>query len=49
MLQADPNTENMVDDPLTYMGNIMLLIVGWKRHDAEFDVGRSRIPESVPG
>jgi cytochrome P450 len=28
MLQADPNTENMVDDPLTYMGNIMLLIVG---------------------
>ena len=28
MLQADPNTANMVDDPLTYMGNIMLLIVG---------------------
>ena len=28
MLQSDPNTENMVDDPLTYMGNIMLLIVG---------------------
>jgi len=28
LLQADPNTENMVDDPLTYMGNIMLLIVG---------------------
>ena len=28
MLQADPNTENMVDDPLLYMGNIMLLIVG---------------------
>jgi cytochrome P450 len=28
MLQSDPNTANMVDDPLTYMGNIMLLIVG---------------------
>ncbi len=28
LLQADPNTEHMVDDPLTYMGNIMLLIVG---------------------
>ena len=28
MLQADPNTADMVDDPLTYMGNIMLLIVG---------------------
>ena len=28
MLQRDPNTANMVDDPLTYMGNIMLLIVG---------------------
>ena len=28
MLQSDPNTASMVDDPLTYMGNIMLLIVG---------------------
>jgi len=28
MLQSDPNTANMVDDPLTFMGNIMLLIVG---------------------
>jgi cytochrome P450 len=28
MLQKDPKTANMVDDPLTYMGNIMLLIVG---------------------
>ena len=28
LLQADPHTEDMVDDPLTYMGNIMLLIVG---------------------
>ena len=28
MLQADPNTANMVEDPLLYMGNIMLLIVG---------------------
>lgn len=28
MLQKNPATANMVDDPLTYMGNIMLLIVG---------------------
>lgn len=28
MLQTDPNTANMVDDPLTYLGNIILLIVG---------------------
>jgi len=28
MLQKDPKTSNMVDDPLSYMGNLMLLIVG---------------------
>lgn len=28
MLQSDPKTANMVDDPLSYMGNLMLLIVG---------------------
>ncbi len=28
MLQRDPKTANMVDDPLSYMGNLMLLIVG---------------------
>lgn len=28
MLQKDPKTANMVDDPLSYMGNLMLLIVG---------------------
>lgn len=28
LLQRDPNTENMVDDPMEYLGNLMLLIVG---------------------
>jgi len=28
MLQRDPNTENMVDDPMEYLGNLLLLIVG---------------------
>ncbi|MDP5053834.1 MAG: cytochrome P450 [Congregibacter sp.] len=28
MLQRDPNTENMVDDPMEYLGNLILLIVG---------------------
>ena len=28
MLQRDPKTENMVDEPLSYLGNLMLLIVG---------------------
>jgi cytochrome P450 len=28
LLQKDPNTADMVDDPLTFMGNLMLLIVG---------------------
>jgi len=28
LLQRDPKTANMVDDPLSYMGNLMLLIVG---------------------
>ncbi len=28
MLQKDPKTADMVDDPLSYMGNLMLLIVG---------------------
>lgn len=28
LLQRDPNTANMVDDPLNYAGNLMLLIVG---------------------
>lgn len=28
LLQRDPNTANMVDDPKNYIGNLMLLIVG---------------------
>ena len=28
LLQRDPNTANMVDDPKNYVGNLMLLIVG---------------------
>ncbi|MFT4769684.1 MAG: cytochrome P450 [Glaciecola sp.] len=28
MLQRDPNTANMVDDPMEYLGNLILLIVG---------------------
>ncbi|MFK8041077.1 cytochrome P450 [Congregibacter sp.] len=28
MLQRDPNTENMVDDPMEYLGNLLLLIIG---------------------
>ncbi|MEP5764381.1 MAG: cytochrome P450 [Halieaceae bacterium] len=28
MLQRDPNTCNMVDDPMEYLGNLVLLIVG---------------------
>jgi cytochrome P450 len=28
LLQKDPKTANLVDDPLGYMGNLMLLIVG---------------------
>lgn len=28
LLQRDPNTANMVDDPTNYIGNLMLLIVG---------------------
>ena len=28
LLQRDPNTENMVDDPMEYLGNLVLLIVG---------------------
>jgi cytochrome P450 len=28
MLQRDPNTANMVDDPMEYLGNLALLIVG---------------------
>jgi cytochrome P450 len=28
MMQRDPNTENMVDDPMEYLGNLVLLIVG---------------------
>ena len=28
LLQKDPKTANMVDDPLSYLGNLMLLIVG---------------------
>ena len=28
LLQRDPSTENMVDNPMEYLGNLMLLIVG---------------------
>ena len=28
LLQRDPNTENLVDDPMEYLGNLLLLIVG---------------------
>jgi len=28
MLQRDPNTENLVDDPMEYLGNLLLLIIG---------------------
>ena len=28
LLQRDPNTENMIDDPMEFLGNIILLIVG---------------------
>ncbi len=28
LLQKDPKTANMVDDPLSYLGNLMLLVVG---------------------
>jgi len=28
MLQSSPDTKDMVDDPATYLGNILLLIVG---------------------
>ena len=28
LLQRDENTANMVDDPMNYIGNLMLLIVG---------------------
>jgi cytochrome P450 len=28
LLQRDPNTENMVDDPMEFLGNLLLLIVG---------------------
>lgn len=28
MLQRDPNTANMVDEPMEYLGNLILLIVG---------------------
>ena len=28
LLQRDPNTANMVDDPMEYLGNLLLLIVG---------------------
>ncbi len=28
MLQRDPNTANLVDDPMEYLGNLLLLIVG---------------------
>ncbi|EAQ98148.1 cytochrome P450 [Congregibacter litoralis] len=28
MLQRDPNTKDMVDDPMEYLGNLLLLIIG---------------------
>ena len=48
MLQSNEDTKDLIDRPMEFLGNLVLLIVGGERHDAKLDERWRSCVEPIP-